>query len=474
MTYEINDLVRDKNFLKLQRELSKFNIFHATGMKNQEIKHTQFLGYLLDPNESHGFRDEFLLRFLQSIPFGEKMNPVKINLMDFSLSYTQVFTEEALYKLNFNDGDALGKKSNRIDLLIKIPSLSLAGKFYIIAIENKIRAKQGDGQLSSYRASLEKVCGEGFQAGAPLFLYLTVSEDEPRDDKWLPILYGDTVIQAIQSLMVDLEDTMSEYMISLLKDYIDFINEEGGYEDDGRLNEIADQIDVAVIKFLEGKYRSVDLDVDFQRFLIRYKKAVDYLKLRGADPRRRLLDYFQSSFDKSSSGRWKFENGVVFTLESSSKKYMKFSFLSESNSEKMREVCKNPVKGAVASGRSLAFELRFSEPDAGKVDCSVCLLLGPTGRDYKNRNELFGVIEKAFCESHGISRVFEKNPSPFYSVIKPRAHVGYRSKGFLSVEEAKDWIEKTMKRLAEDEKIFIELVNERLAEFFNSPCEKFA
>jgi hypothetical protein len=61
-----NKIALDINFSKLDEILNKFNIFEATGMRKQEIKHTKFLGYLLDPNESHGLGTKFLLEFLKN------------------------------------------------------------------------------------------------------------------------------------------------------------------------------------------------------------------------------------------------------------------------------------------------------------------------------------------------------------------------------------------------------------------------
>ena len=47
-------LLAKEEFMQLSKLLNRFNIFEATDMGRREIKHTKFLCYLLDPNESHG------------------------------------------------------------------------------------------------------------------------------------------------------------------------------------------------------------------------------------------------------------------------------------------------------------------------------------------------------------------------------------------------------------------------------------
>ena len=55
-----DDLLTDKKFSVLHGRLSRFNIFSATGAERAELRHSNFLATLLDPNGSHGLNDRFL------------------------------------------------------------------------------------------------------------------------------------------------------------------------------------------------------------------------------------------------------------------------------------------------------------------------------------------------------------------------------------------------------------------------------
>ncbi len=66
-----NDALRE-----LETRIGRFNIFDALGIVNQEIKHSNFLAWLLDPAESHGqgglFLRAFLMDLLRQTPPGEQ------------------------------------------------------------------------------------------------------------------------------------------------------------------------------------------------------------------------------------------------------------------------------------------------------------------------------------------------------------------------------------------------------------------
>lgn len=85
MTTDI-DLLANADFIKLNSVLNKFNVFHATDMKKREVKHTKFLAYLLDPNESHGFGKKILTDFLlKCIGLG-----MRFNIFDYDLDFSEV------------------------------------------------------------------------------------------------------------------------------------------------------------------------------------------------------------------------------------------------------------------------------------------------------------------------------------------------------------------------------------------------
>ncbi len=61
------DLVNDVDFEKLELELKAPNIFKILHISRNEIRHSNFLAWLLDPNENHGFGDLYLRKILERL-----------------------------------------------------------------------------------------------------------------------------------------------------------------------------------------------------------------------------------------------------------------------------------------------------------------------------------------------------------------------------------------------------------------------
>jgi hypothetical protein len=60
-------VVNNADLERLESLLNQFNIFEAVGMVRQEIRHSRFLAFLLNPNASHHLGDIFLKTFLKRL-----------------------------------------------------------------------------------------------------------------------------------------------------------------------------------------------------------------------------------------------------------------------------------------------------------------------------------------------------------------------------------------------------------------------
>ena len=58
-------IIESRDFQKLESKVSTFNLFEAMGAVRQELRHSHFIAFLLDPSGSHGLGDVFLRKFLQ-------------------------------------------------------------------------------------------------------------------------------------------------------------------------------------------------------------------------------------------------------------------------------------------------------------------------------------------------------------------------------------------------------------------------
>jgi hypothetical protein len=59
--------ITDPDFEKLELAMREPDIFRALAIERQEIRHSNFFAFLLDPGENHGLGDILLRKFLRDI-----------------------------------------------------------------------------------------------------------------------------------------------------------------------------------------------------------------------------------------------------------------------------------------------------------------------------------------------------------------------------------------------------------------------
>lgn len=141
---QLDEFEQDSQFIKLQELLKKPNIFNVLKLDRYEIRHSNFIAWLMDPNEKHGLNDTFLNLFL-------------IDMSDLFESSKKTEIEQ---RGNFK---WLKRESvENIDLFLEFDNL-------VIAIENKFYSDEHSDQLTKYREYVFK----HFANKPSLFVYLT-------------------------------------------------------------------------------------------------------------------------------------------------------------------------------------------------------------------------------------------------------------------------------------------------------------
>ena len=155
---------------ELERLLGQFNLFEVLRLTNNEIRHSNVLAWLLDPEETHGLRDLFLRRWLMRV-FHENesdaapaLDPVDIDSAPFS--EVRIFREWA-----------------HLDLLIEI---QVSGETWAVAIENKVWSSQHSDQLATYRKRVK----DAYPKARLAFILLSVVAEEPEDDPYVVATYA--------------------------------------------------------------------------------------------------------------------------------------------------------------------------------------------------------------------------------------------------------------------------------------------
>jgi hypothetical protein len=161
----------------LETLLDQFNIFEALGVVRHEVRHSDFLAFLLSPQQSHGLADLFVKRLLQKALAAAAGSRVPVTPIEL-----------ALWSL---DGVIVVREWQNIDILLLDEDHQLA-----IIIENKISSGEHSGQLRRYR---QIVAGHdpGWRA---VGLYLTPHGDAPSDDIYLSVSYG-LILDLVESVV---------------------------------------------------------------------------------------------------------------------------------------------------------------------------------------------------------------------------------------------------------------------------------
>jgi hypothetical protein len=160
-------VVANRDLAKLEALAKRFPIFEALGAVRAERKHSNFLGFLLDPKGSHGLGDRFLKRFLQAAleirPSVAPLAPIDIDLLDLSQAELRIEHEG-------------------IDVLIRDSPSHLS-----VIIENKIDTTQHSDQLAKYYERELKHYPKRTIFG----IYLTLDKEEPENIKYAPVSHSD-------------------------------------------------------------------------------------------------------------------------------------------------------------------------------------------------------------------------------------------------------------------------------------------
>lgn len=197
----LNEFLIDETFKILEKKLisrtsKKSNIFEILKIKNMEIRHSNFLGWLLDPEESHNLKNEFLKGFVQ-----EGINKNK---------YTEITVD-----IDLIDSVKIEREYKDIDLLIESQNV-------VFCIENKIFSNEHSDQLKKYK----KIVQKEFPNKEKVFIYLTPSgkPSQQETELYLPISYS-IVLDVLKHLNIKKIDKNAQiyildYIATLEKDIL--------------------------------------------------------------------------------------------------------------------------------------------------------------------------------------------------------------------------------------------------------------
>lgn len=192
------------------------NIFDILGETRAELKHSNFLAWLLQPGNLPGVGDGMIRQLLRQLQqAGETLPLTALELLLGDLSDLTV-----------------SREYQHIDLLLRSAKLRLT-----LIIENKIDTGQHNDQLARYMAIAKR---EGGDDQRYIGLYLTKTGDDPQNADYCALSYAQ-VYAAATAILPQVTDTKTK---AYLSDYLDIV----------RSDIMADEQLTATIKAIIQRY----------------------------------------------------------------------------------------------------------------------------------------------------------------------------------------------------------------------------
>ena len=264
----IRQLALDIHLLDELREMNnKFNIFNVLGVDQYEIRHSNMLAWLLDPQGNHGFGESFLKNFLRLV-FKERKKenadikfPVDENLLIYNLSNFKVEREVK----------TISQKNRFMDIVLT-GNINFQKKIKIV-IENKIHAVEGKGQLKDYQDDIIKnyISSDDWHH---LFIYLSADGDSTQEANWVNLTYT-TVVEALETSLKG--RTLTAGTDFFIKHYLTVIRELS--EGDSSINALCRKIYKKHREAIEliKNHSNENISNLSQMLINNYKKEIDLI-----------------------------------------------------------------------------------------------------------------------------------------------------------------------------------------------------
>ena len=292
---DLFQLLADDVFIQLNEQISQFNPFEVLKLKGHEIRHSNMLAWLLNPNESHGLGFDFLEQFalamadspVESAETAAAINEFLRKLITTSHPFVKVEREPE------------SKDKMRLDIKILCIWESETPEIFDIIIENKVYSKQGKNQLKNY-IDYEKTVNP---TAKHIPVYLTLDEDdEPADPSYCHMTYFQ-IVELLRKLIEKqkLKGISSsafsfiEYYLLTLEELMDL--------DENKQN-LARDIYRRFRKTIE--YINQNAETDFseagKQFIQEYNKNSQDKVLEFKGIRSKFFPFYDKEIDKTGGG----------------------------------------------------------------------------------------------------------------------------------------------------------------------------
>lgn len=210
-----NLFINNSDLNQIGAYLKRFNPIKTMGMQHMEIRHSAILGWLLDPQESHGMGDQFLKSFLSAALCGGTDE------------------QSAFRALEISQADMMDTEVRRewrnIDLLV----ISRNNGWGFI-IENKFHSKQHGNQLKRYYDVVDEAFNVNKKKDGKTLdfhgVFLSLHAEEPQDLRYMPLQYKE-VLGLLRRATNDQVRPLSPEVKIFIEHYLEVIEEATDMDD---------------------------------------------------------------------------------------------------------------------------------------------------------------------------------------------------------------------------------------------------
>jgi PD-(D/E)XK nuclease superfamily len=270
--YELNRkalealVVDNVDLERLEALLDVFNIFEAIGAVRQELRHSDFLAFLLDPQQNHGLGDAFLKKLLQKVLVSASITTTPITPIDLD-----VWTLDQILVL---------REWRNIDILLIDESHKL-----VIILENKIDTGEHSDQLRRYYLTVQ----QHFPGRTIIGLFLTPEGEMPSYDAFLPVEYRQ-ICNLLESLAESRASTLGAEVLIVIRHYTQMLR-----------------------RYIMSESQIIELS---QRIYRKHRRALDLIYEHRPDRQAVIRDILEGLIKQTPD----------LVLDKSNKTYIRFTF----------------------------------------------------------------------------------------------------------------------------------------------------
>ena len=250
----INFIVNNDKLELIKAKLNRFNPFKILKIEDYEIRHSNVLAWLLDPNGNHNFDEKILKKFLLKVLMKPDNDEVLSNINLVYKIQNMNFMDICVYREMYN-----------IDLVMVLEIQRL-----VIFIENKILSEEHSNQLSRYYSVIQ----DNFPDYTIIPIFLTLDGKEASSENYFRASYSD-LLEAMEFIVENYKERTSQEIVAFVSYYISIIKEKYFMDED--LKKLCKDIYIQnkdVIDMIYTIGNEIDIEVAVNQFISKHEEII--------------------------------------------------------------------------------------------------------------------------------------------------------------------------------------------------------